>query len=510
MQLNNILSHLEEQALESNIEINQISFNSRQVKPGCLFIALPGTQQDGRNFIQQALEQGASAVLAEKKDLHSFLQAIHQPDTQPYCPIIGIAKLNTKLGDIAKLFYATEQTNCHLVGFTGTNGKTTCSFLLAQALTRLHCSSAVMGTMGYGRVSEPLKKQTLTTPDVLTIHRQIKELCDQAIHVCALEASSHGLAQGRLDGLTFQSAVFTNLTQDHLDYHDDMSTYLKAKLRLFQWPTLKRAIINYDTEYFSKVVSTVASDCQVYVYALQKPDLRRHHYPVNTQFIYCKKYQCKHSGLYAVVETPWGEGELRSNLLGDFNLSNLLAVLTEICALGYSLDKALLALSHAQGAPGRMQRIGRGDLPEVIIDYAHTPDALEKALQASRQHCKRRLWCVFGCGGGRDKQKRQQMGAIAAQYADKVIITNDNPRLEPPQQIIHDIMQGIALSDSKKVVVEPDRKQAIQYAIAHALAVDTILVAGKGHERDQDLGSHKVAFSDMECVQTIFSQGVSP
>lgn len=508
MQLKELLQGIQQQEIDFDCEIKGLTLNSQKVKPQYAFFAIKGHLQDGRQYLQQAIENQASVILAESMGLKAYLSNLTTPESQRP-PIIAIDQIQEKVGFIASRFYCKGLENTFNVGITGTNGKTTSCFLLAQALQRLNVKSALMGTLGYGLLSGPMTSQGLTTSDAISVQSQYSKLIQQGAQVTVLEASSHGLVQHRLNGLNIDSAIFTNLSQDHLDYHKNMEDYLAAKLLLFKRPELKRAIINVDADCFDKVLRSVNPNCEIYLYGLKKPNISRRHYPAETSFVYARSYQMLNHGIVAHVVTPWGEGELRSSLLGDFNLSNLLAVLTELCAQGYPLPAVLNALYHAQGAPGRMERLGRGDLPEVIIDYAHTPDALEKALIASRQHCKRRLWCVFGCGGGRDQEKREKMGAIAARFADKLIITNDNPRMEPPRKIINDIMQGIPIEKHEKVLIEQDRKSAIEYAISHALAVDTILIAGKGHERDQDFGTNKVPFSDLECVKTIFSQGVS-
>ncbi|MGE4350280.1 MAG: UDP-N-acetylmuramoyl-L-alanyl-D-glutamate--2,6-diaminopimelate ligase [Candidatus Berkiella sp.] len=483
-------------------DIKGLTLNSSAIKPAFAFLAIKGHAQDGRAFIKDAIQNKASVILAEAQGLKQFLS-----DIQTSIPIIPIDRLLDKVGLLAHSFYQAEDQASTTVGVTGTNGKTTCCFLITQTLQKLNCKSALMGTLGYGMAGKILQTQNLTTPDAVTLHQNYAALLEEGAKVIAMEVSSHGLDQNRLNGLKIDSGIFTNLTQDHLDYHKDMNTYLKAKQKLFERPELKRAIINLDSPYFDKVLAKINPKLPIFIYSLNQPKLLRRSYPVSTSFIYAKHYSFHNNGIVAEVVTPWGDGELRSPLMGDFNLSNLLAVLTEVCAQGYPLKEVLNALSGAQGAPGRMQRLGRGDLPEVIVDYAHTPDALEKALTAARQHCKRRLWCVFGCGGGRDKEKRHLMGEIASKLADKIIVTNDNPRMEPPRQIITDIMAGIPVDEHKKILIEEDRKAAISYAISHALSVDTIVIAGKGHESYQDLGKERLPFNDVECVEEIFAQG---
>lgn len=506
MKLKYLLEDVVDPSLTPEGDVHGLSLNSRSLKPGEIFLAYPGRQTDGRFYIQEALANQASVVLAEAEGLAPFVQ-----DLNKSLPIIPVFKLCEKLGLLAQRLYQhpfiAKGVLPVTVGVTGTNGKTTCTFLLAQAAHRLGVPSAVMGTLGQGFIQHPLSDQKLTTADPITLHKQYAHLIHQGAAFIAMEVSSHGLDQDRISGLRLDSALFTNLTQDHLDYHKDMDSYLKAKLKLFTHPFLKRAIVNGDSEYKDPFISVVDQDLPLYLYSVTPPKQGRRHYPKKTVFIYAKEFALTPKGIKAELFTPWGEGVLHSPLLGQFNLSNLLAVVTELCAQGVELNAALRALQFAHGAPGRMERITRGEMPEVIIDYAHTPDALEKALQAAKQHCKRRLWCVFGCGGDRDQTKRPRMGRVAVEYADRIILTNDNPRTESPQKIIEDILSGIPLEYHSKLLIEPDRKKAITQALMNSLSVDTILIAGKGHENYQEIGQERFPFQDRQCVTEIFEQG---
>ncbi len=512
MQLQTLLKNIVECSLDENREIKGLSLNSKDLKPQMAFLAIKGQQTDGRLFIQDAIRKNAAVVFAQAEGLEQFVDM--SKVNQSPIPIISVPELQKKIGLIAKQFYQSDSSIPMpiTVGITGTNGKSTCCFLMVQALHRLKSVGGLIGTLGYGLFSNTAgtlttNSQKNTTPDAVTVHRNLAELAQDGAKVIAMEVSSHGLDQNRVQGVDFTSAIFTNLSQDHLDYHVNMDAYLKAKCKLFQLNNLQRVIINEDDPVREKILKSVRKNVSIYLYSLSAPKHSRRHYPIDAQFVYAKNYELTHNGIHAEIVTPWGTGELRSTLLGVFNLSNLLAVLTELCAQGFSLNKVLTALSGAQGAPGRMQRMRRGDQPEVIIDYAHTPDALAKALLAAKQHCKRRLWCVFGCGGDRDPEKRKLMGQVAAQYADKIIITNDNPRYENPQKIIEDIMSGVHIEKHKKVLIETDRKSAIYQALTRALAVDTILIAGKGHEDIQDFGRQKIAFNDKKCVEEIFAKG---
>ena len=393
MQLQTLLKDIVQYTFDDNREIKGLSINRRDLKPQMAFLAIKGHQTDGRLFIKDAIKKKTAVILAEAQGLEQFLDINNAP-----VPIIPIPDLHKKIGLIAKQFYQSDIATPITVGITGTNGKSTCCFLMIQALHRLKRLGGLIGTLGYGLGVQAVKSQENTTPDAVTLHRNLSELARDGAEVVAMEVSSHGLDQDRVQGVDFTSAIFTNLSQDHLDYHSNMDAYLKAKCKLFKMPGLQRVIINEDDPTREKIVNQVHKDVSIFLYSLSAPKHSRRHYPVNTQFIYAKKYELTHNGIYAEIVTPWGEGELRSTLLGDFNLSNLLAVLTELCAQGFSLNKVLTALASAQGAPGRMQRMRRGDLPEVIIDYAHTPDALAKALATAKQHCKRRLCALLLCG----------------------------------------------------------------------------------------------------------------
>lgn len=448
------------------IEITDLKLCSSAICPQDAFVAIPGTKDDGRRYLQQALDCGAQALICEKKDLAQFHYEQHWP-------IFAIENLSQKLTLLSRRFYGTFIPQ--IIGVTGTNGKTTVCYLLAQALNNLGVKSGVIGTLGYGMIGQ-LKPFSLTTPDIFSLAKYIKEL--SALSIIAMEVSSHSLSQNRVQNIDFSSAIFTNLTPDHLDYHHDLYTYGQAKQKLFH--ITKRAILNADCAY-SQVIQAV---CQVPVtlYSTHLDVLVR-----ATQVTFSEQ------GLQAYVITPWGEGWLRSTLIGEFNLSNLLAVITELGLRNIPLPDILKALINAKAPVGRMQWL-KGT--QAVIDYAHTPDALEKVLSAMRSHCQGQLWCVFGCGGNRDKAKRPKMGEIAERLSDRVILTNDNPRDEAPQAIIQDILSGF----SAQPIVILDRTQAIHYALAHAALSDMILIAGKGHEDYQIINHQKIPFSDKECV----------
>lgn len=496
MKLKTLLQDWVECPREWDREISGLTLNSQHIQSGFLFIATQGSTQDGRRFIEDAIAKGASAVLCEAQGAEGV------DFSSAPVPVLRLPGLKVVTEDLAIKFYGDPSASLKMCGVTGTNGKTTSTFLLAQAQTRLGIPTAVLGTLGYGYTND-LTPTMLTTPDPISIQKYLFELKQQGVKAVAMEVSSHGLEQNRAKSIRFESALFTNLTQDHLDYHLTMDNYAKTKQKLFQVPSLRRAIINADSPYADKMVMATRLDLPIILYSLQPAIPRVFSKERDLSMITVNAFSQNAKGIIAEVQTPWGKSELRSPLLGEFNLSNLLGVLAELCSQGFNLKEVCEALSFATPPPGRMQRMGGVRDPLIIIDYAHTPDALENAINAAKLHCKRRLWCVFGCGGGRDREKREQMGQIAGKLADKIILTNDNPRMEDPKSIIDNILQGFQVEWMDKVVVEENRAKAIEYALAHALPVDTILIAGKGHEDYQIMGDVKLPFSDHACVEQL-------
>ena len=469
--------------------VQALALDSRDVVPGALFMACAGLRKHGSAYIDDAVRAGAVAVLWEMEPNATPLP-VHwrSADEGRRVPVIGVMHLSQKLGLIADRFYGSPSRELFVVGITGTNGKTSCSHFLAQALhDEVPCG--VIGTLGFGLFGS-LSPATHTTPDAITCHRLLAQMRAEAAAAVVMEVSSHGLQQGRVNAIAFDVAVFTNLTRDHLDYHGDMGAYAQAKRRLFDMPGLKAAVINQDDAFGRELLGSLHGDVQVISYGLEATTRPA---DVGGRII-----RCDAQGLHLHVTTPWGQGQLLSGLLGRFNASNLLAVLATLLVRGLALDDALSRLSALTTVPGRMERFGGGDQALVVVDYAHTPDALEKALHAAREHCSGRLWCVFGCGGDRDPGKRPLMGQVAEAQADCVVITDDNPRTEDPGSIVDDILAGIR--SPGQVRVEHDRGQAIAKAIASARAGDVVLVAGKGHEAYQQVGSKRLPFSDAAVV----------
>jgi UDP-N-acetylmuramoyl-L-alanyl-D-glutamate--2,6-diaminopimelate ligase len=457
-----------------SVSVTGVALDSRLVVPGDLFIAVKGTQTDGAQYIAQAIEKGAVAILLEQ-NMVSADWAV---------PVIALPELSEYVSDIAGVFYGQPSQQMPVTAITGTNGKTTCSQLLAQLFELLGESSGFIGTLGYGLSGNGLntKDTGLTTPDAVSVQRILAELKDAGAKRIAMEVSSHSLVQRRIAGLQIDTAVFTNLTRDHLDYHGNLNSYAAAKARLFAMTGLKNAVINIDDNVGRLILVNLDPLVNGISYSVEN----------HSADIHCDRISISASGIDAEVVTPWGRGQLKSSLLGKFNLANLLAVIGAAGMQGFALDKILQAAASLTAVSGRMELVDANVLPVVVIDYAHTPDALEKALQALRNHCQGELWVVFGCGGDRDIGKRAEMGKVADHRADNIVVTSDNPRTESPEKIIDQVLLGI----TRDVSVVVDRRDAIRTAIKDAQPNDVILIAGKGHEDYQILGAQRLPFSD--------------
>ena len=465
-----------------NIEIRGLSLDSRQVKPGDLFLACEGQRVHGKVFIEDAIKRGASVVMWESGYLKRELrQGI---------PVFAIPDLKFKVGDIAERFYGEPSKNQFVIGVTGTNGKTSVSQFIAQAM-HMDNKCGIVGTLGNG-VFGRLESGLHTTPDAITLHSILAELKQKGANKVVMEVSSHALDQGRVAGVLFDVAVFTNLSHEHLDYHGDMLNYGLAKRRLFEVDSLKYAVINIDDDYGRALLVSMPSSVGTVSYGFNSKDL--------LPSLLGSYLRLDQTGLRMRVESDWGKGELRVPILGSFNGSNLLAALGALLASGVSFDDAMQRLSLIQPVDGRMEGHGGKDgCPLVVVDYAHTPDALQQALKALQEHTIGKLHCVFGCGGDRDRSKRPLMAQIAEQYADYVVVTDDNPRTEASELIIADILSGF--SNDSEIKVIPDRATAISQTIAEARETDVILVAGKGHESNQLIGDKSLPFSDGSQVE---------
>jgi UDP-N-acetylmuramyl-tripeptide synthetase len=470
-----------------------LTANSREVKPGSVFVAYPGEVSDGRLYIKDAIEKGAGAILWES-DSFDWHQQINSN-----IPNQGIQGLKKQLGNIASDFYGNPSKELRIIGVTGTNGKTSCTHWIASALKGLGYRSAVIGTLGNGPIGDALAKTNNTTPDAIHLQQMLAQFVRDGIDSVAMEVSSHGLDQGRVNGVLFEVAVFTNLTRDHLDYHKDMESYANAKRLLFAWDSLKAAVINRDDVFGMRLASELQARGQkVITYGL---DVQYK----GGQDIGLKSLTMTDTGMRLEISSPLGEATLESKVMGRFNAYNVLAVLGSLLSMGIEYQDAIKAISWIEPVPGRMQHLGGGTAPLIVVDYAHTPDALNQVLQALKIQTKNQLICVFGCGGERDKGKRSLMGEIACKVADKVIVTADNPRGEPVQDIIRDILQGC---DQKAMSIE-SREQAIQAAIEEANAGDVILLAGKGHEAYQEISGVKHPFSDEKFAKKFLTEKFS-
>jgi len=454
------------------IAVDELVNDSRKALPGAVFAAYPGETRDGRDFIAQAVAQRVDGVLWEA-DHYQWDPALDIPNA-------GVLGLKTRIGEIAAHIYGEPSRALHMVGVTGTNGKTSVAHWIAQAFSQLGRKTAVIGTIGNG-FPGALTPALNTTPDAIELQQRLAHYRQQGAAACAMEVSSHGLAQGRVNGTSFNVAVLTNLSRDHLDYHGSMENYADAKARLFSWPGLEWVVVNVD-DAFGQQLESETRPARVAGYGFQRGA------------VVGEKLRLSQAGLHLNVHTDWGNAEIDAPLLGRFNAANLLAVLTTLLVSGVKLDDACQALAHITPPPGRMQTFGGNAHPLVVVDYAHTPDALEKVLATLREIVSGgRLICVFGCGGNRDKGKRPLMGQAVAKGADEVWITSDNPRNEDPRQIIDDILAGTG----GKPHVEPDRARAIFEAIGGAHHGDVVLIAGKGHEEYQEIAGERVPFSDV-------------
>ncbi|MEZ5573664.1 MAG: UDP-N-acetylmuramoyl-L-alanyl-D-glutamate--2,6-diaminopimelate ligase [Halioglobus sp.] len=455
--------------------ISGVQLDSRKVRPGDLFLALPGEMFDGRQFIEQAVANGASAVVAEAP-VAGFVDALP-------VPLIELPELHSEAGVLAARFYRNPSRAMQVIGITGTNGKTTTSRIIAQLLRSLGKPCGVIGTLGT-TLAEDIAEAVNTTPDAISLQHQLAQwLAQRVLHV-SMEVSSHALEQGRVSGVEFATAIYTNLSHDHLDYHGSMEAYGRAKLRLFTHPGLRFAVINADDPFAERVRAVVTSPTQVVTYSASgaPADVRVE----NVQF---------HSDVVCgELHTPWGMANFSSPLPGDFNLANLAAAVAALSVAGEDLLAVLDAVTQLHPVPGRMQTIPNAHGVQVIVDYAHTPHALEQVLSALRPHVSGSLITVFGCGGDRDRQKRQIMGRVACSLSDRVVVTSDNPRSEDPLVIMSDIEAGC----SGHYTLIADRAQAIVAALADAVAGDCVVIAGKGHEEYQLVDGVRLPFSDAD------------
>lgn len=499
--LNELLAnHLEVPKQFADIKIMDMTQDSRNVVPDSIFFACKGEQQDGRQFISQAIQKGACAIIADAID---FPAEIEQ-NIPKNIPLFKIEHLQQQhLSDIANIFFDYPSKNLTLYGVTGTNGKSSIAYLISAIGNMLGIKTGLIGTLGYGMINghtSALKKTIHTTPDAIELQRMLAELKTQGCEWVALEVSSHALEQGRVSHLTFDTAIFTNLTRDHLDYHQTMAAYGQAKAKLFDFASLKYSIINTDDEFGLELINRINGKHQVIGYS----GLGRIK-ELNIPFIRVQQSHFNQQGITASVISPWGSGLMQCNFMGRFYLNNLLAVVASLALKDIPFDAIISAIAKAPKIPGRMEKHGgENNQPLVIVDFAHTPDALKQVLLALQDHTSGEIWCVFGCGGDRDPGKRPIMGSVAELYADHLILTNDNPRTEDPAEIVKNVIKGI--EKPERVVIEYERYRAIEHAIKAAKSEDVVVVAGKGHENYQIIGAETKSFSDAVAVQMILSE----
>ncbi|NIV17024.1 MAG: UDP-N-acetylmuramoyl-L-alanyl-D-glutamate--2,6-diaminopimelate ligase [Woeseiaceae bacterium] len=463
------------------IDIAGIASDSRLLERGFLFLACAGESSHGLDYLDKAISAGVAAVAFDA-------DTASEPSADVGVPMIAVPGLAKQLGVIANRYYDFPSEHMSVVGVTGTNGKTTVAWLIAQCWNLLGRKCAYVGTLGAG-LDEISGGEGMTTPGAVELHGRLADFRDAGAEATAIEVSSHALAQNRVDGVTFDTVMFTNLSRDHLDYHGDMHSYAEAKAKLFVEHKAEHRIINLDSEFGVEL----ASRCGQQVVTVSTNFDRVAN---GRRYVFARSVVAKNDGSLVRVSSSWGDGEFALPLPGDFNVANAVIVLALLLRDGIDIDRACDLLSCVKAPPGRMQRVEAPDsLPTVYIDYAHSPTAIEVALRALRAHCKGKLWCVFGCGGDRDTGKRPLMAKAAERLADRVVITNDNPRNEPPDDIFGQMLAGLTRPDAATVI--EDRAAAIAWAIGEAGNEDIILIAGKGHEDYQLIGGERLDFSDI-------------
>ena len=473
-------------AVPGNVMVNDLTLDSRAVAPGSLFLALKGRTHHGLKFAEQAAAHGARAVLYEDSP-----DAV-APNLGAGVFVAAVPQLSQRASTIADRFFGAPSQALTMAGITGTNGKTTCAWLVAQALQFCGRPAAYMGTLGYGRPPTVTATEH-TTSDAVSVQRHLAALRSLGAECVSMEVSSHALDQDRVAAVRFNTAAFTNLTRDHLDYHGTMEAYGAAKARLFAWPSLANRVINVD-DAFGLQLASQPSPARLVITTRKGAISLRH-----AEYVRASRVTPDPAGLVIGVDSSWGPGELTARLIGAFNVDNVLTVLAVLLAWNIPMSQAIRALEQCRAASGRMEMFGgRGLTPLAIVDYAHTPDALAKALSAARLHCRGQLRVVFGCGGDRDAGKRPLMGRIAAELADDIIVTDDNPRTENPGRIVADILAGIA--GGAPVIVEHDRALAIRMGLQRSGSDDVVLIAGKGHEDYQIYGKERRPFVDQAIV----------
>jgi UDP-N-acetylmuramoyl-L-alanyl-D-glutamate--2,6-diaminopimelate ligase len=466
--------------------IGGLALDSRDVRPGDLFFAQKGHRCHGMAYAGDACARGASAIVYDPSGGGESLAQ----QSRVRIPCIAIEALDERIGPMADKFFRHPSTAFDVIGVTGTNGKTSCSHFIAQALSD-DSPCGIIGTLGWG-IPGAWTASERTTPDAISVHAALARCRELAVKAVAMEVSSHGLVQERVKGVRFRGALYTNITRDHLDYHGSMNAYIEAKLRLLQSPGMEFVAVNLDDSNAARILAAAPASLRTIGFAC---DTTRSD-PSPEVLAYDIRHQ--HDGLRFHVRHGDETAVMTAPLLGDFNVDNLLGALAVLLALGFRLEEAVQRLRRVRAVPGRMERFTvEPDGPVIVVDYAHTPDALANALRSLRRHCRAKLWTVFGCGGDRDRGKRPLMGRIAEQWADRIVITDDNPRGENGDGIVQDILAGC---HGENVVVMRDRRAAIEWAVQRAEAADIVLIAGKGHESAQEIQGVKYPFSDRDVV----------
>jgi UDP-N-acetylmuramoyl-L-alanyl-D-glutamate--2,6-diaminopimelate ligase len=476
-----------------DVLVTGLGSDSRRVNEGDMFIAYQGLTTHGLLYARDVVRKGVVVVLWGD-DCDNCTDIVADVSGEAVC--IRCEDLRAKVGEIADRFYQSPSSRLNMIGVTGTDGKTSISHFIAQCLDTKSERCGLLGTLGNGFVDD-LHVTGLTTADALSIHKSLSGMCDEGAVSAVMEVSSHALDQGRINSVAFDTAVFSNFSQDHLDYHDTLEEYAAAKKKLFFMPGLKVAIINLDDDFGRKLAEECKQQLCVWGYSVEEDVSALKQYA--DFIVHARSIEPIENGFHLAVKTPKGIGSFNVGLLGLFNVSNVLASLAALLVSSISFDEAVKRLSSIHPVIGRMEEIIIRGKPAVIVDFAHTPKGLESACRAVKDHFKGRLWCVFGCGGDRDQSKRPLMAKAVEQVADNVIVTSDNPRHEDPQKIIDEIVQGFGDKNGVKAIV--DRKQAINYAISNANEGDVVLLAGKGHETSQIIGDTYIAFDDRQVAR---------
>lgn len=509
--------------------VGELRLDSRQINAGDTFVAVNGSAQRGLDFLDGALARGASLVLAEAE---GSALSLERAETQTL--VVKIPELKQRLSAMAGRYFGNPSDRITVIGITGTNGKTTCCQWLAQLLTALGTESGTIGTLGYGLVGEELTPTGMTTPDAIAVQSMLADLQAAGARSVVMEVSSHGLDQARVNGVPFNLAILTNISRDHLDYHGDMAGYVHAKSQLMKFPSLQSVVVgagDYSEQFLAaspqqarrilfsanstsgEQASDQKDSCEQgsdpltsEKLSLEELSLEKLHFEKKSgrADFYVISAEYHDGGITALIATPEGNRVVEMPVWGAFNLENVLAVIASAWTLGYELDDIIQQVFHLKSVPGRLQLVDTESAIKVIVDFAHTPDALESVLDAVREHVDGKIWCVFGCGGDRDQGKRPQMGGIAERLADHVVVTSDNPRSENPLRIIEDILMGMTRAHVANVI--PDRAQAVEFAIEEAEPGDLVLLAGKGHESYQDIAGQRIDYSDVDTARLMLQR----